>query len=101
MKRIVLCADGLERKRRRLPRDWATSADQRVEGCSRHQGSLECRHRSDRLIPQGRGTFGRTDQLTRDPFGDGMKVHVRNLYRFLVYNYEPGDEIGARNRKSQ
>ena len=33
------------------------------------------------------------DRLTGGAFGDGVEQNVRTLYRFLVFNYEPGDEI--------
>ena len=94
MKRIVLCADGTwneaERKdetsgrphptnvlkvaRAVLPRS-AAGVDQVV------------------LYHYGVGTGGKWDELTGGAFGEGLERNVRALYRFLVYNWEPGDEL--------
>lgn len=41
----------------------------------------------------GVGTSGMLDAFTGGAFGDGVEQNVRRLYRFLVYNYESGDEI--------
>jgi hypothetical protein len=36
----------------------------------------------------GIGTRGPLDHLTGGAFGSGMEQNIRNLYRFIVYNYE-------------
>lgn len=41
----------------------------------------------------GVGTAGGLDKLTGGAFGDGIELNVRQLYRFLVYNYEKDDQI--------
>jgi uncharacterized protein (DUF2235 family) len=41
----------------------------------------------------GVGTSGGIDKFTGGAFGRGMEGNIRELYRFLVYNYEPGDEL--------
>jgi uncharacterized protein (DUF2235 family) len=41
---------------------------------------------------EGVGT-GRLDHLLGGAFGWGISKHVRKVYRFLVKEYEPGDEI--------
>jgi uncharacterized protein (DUF2235 family) len=41
----------------------------------------------------GVGTSGGVDRFTGGAFGRGIEDNVRNLYRAIVYNYVPGDEI--------
>src|SRR5205814_2272123 len=41
----------------------------------------------------GVGTAGGLDEFTGGAFGKGIELNVRQLYRFIVYNYEPGDEL--------
>ena len=41
---------------------------------------------------EGVGT-GRWDRLRGGAFGVGLSAHVRDAYRFLVGNFEPGDEL--------
>jgi len=45
------------------------------------------------LYTYGVGTGGGLDTFTGGAFGRGMEQNVRSMYRFLVHNYEPGDEI--------
>jgi uncharacterized protein (DUF2235 family) len=41
----------------------------------------------------GLGTSGGLDKFTGGAFGDGIEENIRELYRFLIYNYVAGDEI--------
>jgi uncharacterized protein (DUF2235 family) len=41
----------------------------------------------------GIGTGGMVDRLSVGAFGRGMEENIRVLYRFLVYNHVPGDEL--------
>jgi uncharacterized protein (DUF2235 family) len=41
----------------------------------------------------GVGTGGTTDKLTGGAFGHGIESNVRDLYRFILYNYTVGDEL--------
>jgi uncharacterized protein (DUF2235 family) len=41
----------------------------------------------------GVGTGGPLDSVTGGAFGHGMADNIRDMYRFIVYNHEPGDEI--------
>ncbi|HEY0149934.1 MAG TPA: DUF2235 domain-containing protein [Allosphingosinicella sp.] len=43
---------------------------------------------------EGVGTAS-DDKLRGGAFGQGLMTNVREAYRFLVFNYEPGDEIYA------
>lgn len=42
---------------------------------------------------QGVGTGNTLDKLTGGAFGDGLEENIHDAYRFLVANYEPGDEL--------
>ena len=41
----------------------------------------------------GVGTGGNLDKYTGGAFGHGIEDNIRDLYRFLLYNYMPGDEL--------
>jgi uncharacterized protein (DUF2235 family) len=93
VKRIVICADGTWNLR-----------DQEDERGKRRPSNVtkmaravrpRDRHGIDQIVfyHDGIGTGGPLDKLTGGAFGDGMEANVRNLYRFIVYNYEPGDEL--------
>jgi len=92
MKRLVLCCDGT----------WGR-ADQAFVGqpCPTNVVRLGYRvaKRDARGVPQivyydqGVGTGNVLDRYTGALFGLGLDVHLFEAYRFLVANYEPGDEI--------
>src|SRR5439155_532789 len=42
---------------------------------------------------QGVGTGNFFDRLTGGAFGDGVEANICDAYRFLIGNYDPGDEI--------
>lgn len=95
MKRIVLCADGTwnepeqkdERTGRRRPTNVLKVARAvRPESTSRIEQVVL-------YLPGIGGESEGLDKLTDGAFGRGMERNVRTLYRFLVYNYRPGDEI--------
>lgn len=85
MKRLVFCFDGTWNK---LDPDLATNVVLTAASI----------RRSDDGIPQiihydeGVGT-GPLDKHTGGMFGTGLVENVREAYRFLVFNYDPGDEI--------
>ena len=41
----------------------------------------------------GVGTSGKLDGITGGAFGDGLSRNVQDAYRFIVDNYQPGDQI--------
>jgi uncharacterized protein (DUF2235 family) len=45
------------------------------------------------MYHDGVGTGGPLDTVTGGAFGSGIEENIRVLYRFLVYNWEPNDEI--------
>lgn len=91
MKRLIICCDGT----------W-NSADQEKNGAPCPTNVVKLAHRiakRDGDIPQivcyveGVGTGNSLDRLTGGAFGDGLEDNIYQAYRFLIANYEPGDEI--------
>ena len=92
MKRLILCCDGT----------W-NRADQVQNGtpCPSNVVKLAYRiaKRDERGLPQvvlydqGVGTGNSLDRLTGGAFGDGLEDNIYRAYRFLIANYEPGDEL--------
>lgn len=94
MKRIVFCADGTwneaERKDEETGRPQPTNVLKVARAVLPRAASCV-----DQVVLYlyGVGTGGKWDELTGGAFGAGLERNVRALYRFLVYNYERGDEI--------
>ena len=92
MKRLVLCCDGT----------W-NSADQESnhEPCPTNVVRLGYRvaKRDAAGVPQivyydqGVGTGNSIDRLTGGAIGKGLDDNIYDAYRFLICNYEPGDEL--------
>jgi hypothetical protein len=92
MKRLVLCCDGT----------W-NRADQESndEPCPTNVVRLGYRvAKRDAAgvaqivyYDQGVGTGNSVDRLTGGAFGKGLDDNIYDAYRFLVSNYEPGDEL--------
>lgn len=91
MKRLIICCDGT----------W-NSADHVVDGepCPTNVVRFAYRvAKRDRHIPQivfydqGVGTGNSLDRFTGGAFGEGLEDNIFDAYRFLVANYEPGDEL--------
>jgi len=94
MKRIVICADGTWNEPERKDKDSGRPQPTNVLKVAR-----AVLPRSSTGVDQvvyyheGVGTLGNLDKWTGGAFGRGMERNVRSLYRFLVYNYEPNDEL--------
>ncbi len=94
MKRIVICADGTWNVRDQLDETTGTRRPTNVTKLARAVrpraadgvDQVVCYH-------EGVGTDGGLDRVTGGAFGRGIEDNVRTLYRFLVYNYEPGDAL--------
>lgn len=91
MKRIILCCDGT----------W-NSADQKKDEvlCPTNVVRIAYRiaKRKESLMQivyyvQGVGTGNRLDRMVGGAFGKGVEDNIYKAYRFLIANYEPGDEI--------
>ena len=93
-KRIVICADGTWNEAEKI--DPKTGRPQPTNVLKTARAVLP---RGSDGVDQvvyyhyGVGTAGGVDELTGGAFGEGIELNVRQLYRFIVYNYEPGDEI--------
>ncbi|MFA7387100.1 MAG: DUF2235 domain-containing protein [Thiohalobacteraceae bacterium] len=91
MKRIVICCDGT----------W-NRADQHHNGepCPTNVVKIGYRiAKRDGAIPQivyydqGVGTGNILDRYSGGALGEGLEDNVYDAYRFLIANYEPGDEL--------
>lgn len=91
MKRLILCCDGT----------W-NSADQASDGVPSPTNVVKLGYRVAKrdgatvqivYYGQGVGTGNLVDRVTGGAFGDGLEDNIHDAYRFLVANYEPGDEL--------
>ena len=91
MKRIILCCDGTWNK-----------ADQEDNGvpCPTNVVKIgyriaKCAGDTPQVIyyDQGVGTGNLLDRFTGGALGKGLEDNIHDAYRFLVANYEPGDEL--------
>jgi uncharacterized protein (DUF2235 family) len=93
MKRIVICADGTWNLRDQIDEN----GKRRPTNVTKLARAVRPRDRNgvDQVVfyHDGLGTRGPLDKFTGGAFGDGIEANIRNLYRFIVYNYEPGDEL--------
>jgi len=93
MKRLVVCCDGT----------WNTAdqADEDGHPCPTNVVRLAYRvaKRDHNGVPQityydqGVGTGNTIDRITGGAIGMGVEQNIHDAYRFLVGNYEPGDEL--------
>jgi len=94
MKRIVICADGTWNERDQLDKE---SGKRRPTNVTKTARAILPRagDGTDQVVfyHDGLGTRGPMDKVTGGAFGAGIEDNVRNLYRSIVYNYEPGDEL--------
>ncbi|MBZ5635356.1 MAG: DUF2235 domain-containing protein [Acidobacteriia bacterium] len=94
MKRIVICADGTWNQRdqvdkvtkKRRPTNVTKVARAVRPRAGNGTDQVVCYH-------DGVGTAEGLDKFTGGAFGHGIEGNIRELYRFLVYNYEAGDEL--------
>jgi uncharacterized protein (DUF2235 family) len=91
MKRLILCCDGT----------W-NSADQASNGIPCPTNVIRIAYRIAKrkedmpqivYYGQGVGTGNSLDRITGGAFGQGLEDNIFSAYRFLVANYEPGDEL--------
>jgi len=94
MKRIVICADGTWNERDQINKQTKRRRPTNVTKVAR---AVQPRSRNglDQVVfyHDGIGTGGPLDKFSGGAFGAGMENNIRTLYRFIVYNYEPGDEL--------
>jgi len=91
LKRIVLCCDGT----------WST-ADQTRGGEPSPTNVVRAAYLIAKaaagrsqivLYDEGVGTGNTVDRLSGGAFGHGLDENIFEAYRFLIANYEPGDEL--------
>jgi uncharacterized protein (DUF2235 family) len=91
MRRLILCCDGT----------W-NSADQEHDDAPCPTNVVKIGYRiakHDGAVPQiiyydqGVGTGNVLDRYSGGAFGEGLEDNIHDAYRFLVANYEPGDEL--------
>lgn len=92
MKRLILCCDGT----------W-NRADQERNGTPCPTNVVKFAFRLAKRAPdgtlqivfydQGVGTGNLLDQYSGGAFGHGLEENILDAYRFLIGNYEEGDEI--------
>jgi len=94
VKRIVICADGTWNVRDQLDEDTGKRRPTNVTKVARAVRP-RAQNGTDQIVyyHDGLGTAGATDRVTGGAFGRGMEDNIRALYRFVVYNYEPNDEL--------
>lgn len=91
MKRIVICCDGTWN---RLDAAHVTNVVRIAESVDGH--SDDGTHQIvyyDEGVGSGAAVIGWIDRVLGGMFGSGLMQKVEQAYRFLVFNYEPGDEI--------
>lgn len=94
MKRIIICADGTWNEPEH--KDETTGRPQPTNVLKVARAVLPQSSTGVTQIVyyhEGVGTENWWDKFTGGAFGSGMSRNVRALYRFLVYNFEPGDEL--------
>lgn len=94
MKRLVVCADGTWNVRDQVDESTGKRRPTNVTKVARTVRAIapDGTHQVVGYF-DGVGTGGPLDKFTGGAFGDGMCRNVVALYRFLLYNYVPGDEL--------
>lgn len=94
MKRIIVCADGTWNERDQVDETTGKRRPTNVTKVARATLARDA-NGVDQVVyyHDGVGTGGGIDRLTGGAFGHGIEDNVRELYRFILYNYAPGDEL--------
>src|SRR6516164_6604473 len=94
MKRIALCADGTWNIRDQVDKVTKKRHPSNVTKVARAI-LPRASNGIDQIVyyHDGVGTAGGLDRFTGGAFGEGIEANIRDLYRFIVYNYEHDDEL--------
>lgn len=94
MKRIVICADGTWNQRDQLDEETKKARPTNVTKVARAVRTCDA-HDVHQVVfyHDGVGTGGPLDKVTGGAFGEGIERNIRALYRSIIYNYCPGDEL--------
>lgn len=92
MKRLVVCCDGTWN---RLARPHPTNVVRLAEAVlpTAEDGTKQLIYYDEGVGTGIVGLLHRINRLLSGAFGWGLLQNVEEAYRFLVFNYEPGDEI--------
>jgi uncharacterized protein (DUF2235 family) len=87
MKRLVICCDGTWQG---LGNEFPTNIAKIAQAVrpSDNKGIAQIVY-----YDEGIGTFNFSDKLMGGAMGEGIDMKISEAYRFLVLNWEPGDEI--------
>ena len=89
MKRIIICADGTWNRPEQLNKDdYPTNVLKFARGIAPHDSKGV-----KQVVFYDWGIGSYHDKITGGGLGAGLEKNVMDGYRFLVHNYEPGDEI--------
>ena len=94
MKRIVICADGTWNERDQVDDESGKRRPTNVTKVARTVRA-QARDGTHQVVCylNGVGTGGALDRFSGGAFGSGICANVVELYRFILYNYVPGDEL--------
>lgn len=96
MKRLIICADGTWNVRDQKDANARTRHPSNVTKVARAVKALASGPNAIEQVVyyhDGIGTSGGLDKYTGGGFGEGIEDNIRNLYRFILYNYNDGDEL--------
>lgn len=91
MKRLVLCCDGTWNKpdEEKDGRPIPTNVVRLAYRVAKNDGAVA----QITYYDMGVGTGNVIDRIAGGVLGDGLEENIHDAYRFLLSNYEPGDEI--------
>jgi uncharacterized protein (DUF2235 family) len=94
VKRIVICADGTWNVRDQVDEETQKRRPSNVTKIARAV-LPQAADGIDQVVcyDEGLGTGNAVDKFSGGAFGRGIEENIRQLYRFIVYNYHPGDEL--------
>lgn len=89
MKRIVICSDGTwNRPETGKKKEYPTNVLQFARGVAPC-----CSNQHQQVVFYDWGIGSYHDSVTGGGFGEGLEKNVMDAYRFLIHNYNIGDEI--------
>jgi uncharacterized protein (DUF2235 family) len=92
MKRLVLCCDGTWNRADQVEKDGrpcVTNVLKIAVRVAKRDGDIP----QIIFYDQGVGTGNLVDRVTGGVAGEGLEDNIHDAYRFVVANYEPGDEL--------
>jgi len=94
MRRIIICADGTWNEPEQVDDNTGQCKPTNVLKVARAVLPVAGKDINQIVYyHEGVGTNGGIDKWTGGGFGHGLAENVRSLYRFIVFNYQEGDEL--------